>query len=127
MSNWQDVELDVIPLEDFTNLKISSSKSEITLDVVTLEDVDNVDAVLSTERYTLEINQPLKGTTTNLARKLSYLVIVFAMISIASGGVAFKMFPDEVSAVYPLLFFKHLIRSRQFWLVFGAHKLWSFA
>jgi hypothetical protein len=63
--------------------------------VVTLEDVDSVDAVLSTDRYTLEITQPLKATT-NTARKLSYILIFCAMISIASGGVAFKMFPEQV-------------------------------
>jgi len=88
--------VDVVQLLDEKDLeKESEDIQEMTLRV---QNIDRF-SVEVTEHHQAEVPQ-ICATNTVFITQLAYLLLIIAMLSIASGGVAFKMFPADVT---PLL------------------------
>ena len=81
-----DVELDSY----FVPFKVENEKYRIEIESITPSKLD----------VSLESDSTTKPSVKdNVMKKLSYLIIVVALTSIASGGVAFKMYPKDVQNI----------------------------
>lgn len=68
------------------------------MDIIVLDEYNN-DEIKTVERLSMETDVVPPEQKSSVMKQISYLLLIVGMLGISTGGVAFRMIPDQVAPI----------------------------